>query len=264
MGVQLSCPKPGTELQVIGAGLSRTGTASFSEALRILLDGPVYHGGTHVSTGMSDISEIRSWIRLLEHWPAHKNADKDLIRGVLKERLSGYAACTDAPAAQLVPELLELYPNAIVVCTVRDAKAWEKSIATISGFALRGFLRFILFPIPAMRPFPYFVDLLAFQWEHLYGEKVPHTTKTYHAHIEWLKKVVPEEKLFFFDVRDGWEPLCKALGKDVPKDVPFPRINDGKAIEEISKKLVTKGLTRWAAMLITAGVAAAAYWKAQA
>jgi hypothetical protein len=264
MGAELSSPKPGTDLQVIGAGLSRTGTASFSEALRILLDGPVYHGGTHLSTGMSDVSEIRSWIELLEHWPPRNDADKALNRRILKDRLAGYAACTDAPPAQLVPELLELYPNAIVVCTVRDAKAWEKSIATISGFALRGFLRFILFPIPAMRPFPHFVDLLGYQWEHLYGEVVPHTAKTYDAHVEWLKKVVPKEKLYFFDVRDGWGPLCEALGKDVPKDVPFPRINDGKAIEEISKRLVTQGLTRWAMVLATAGIVVAGYWLARA
>jgi hypothetical protein len=264
MGAELSHPKPGTDLQVIGAGLSRTGTASFSEALRILLDGPVYHCGTQVASGMSDVSEIRSWIKLLEHWPARNNADRDLIRRILRERLGGYAACTDSPVAQLVPELLELYPNAIVVCTIRDVKAWEKSIATISGLVLAGFLRFILFPIPAMRPFPHYVDLLSYQWTHLYGNTVSPASITYDAHVEWLKKVVPEEKLFFFDVKDGWGPLCKALGKDVPKDVPFPRINDGKAIEELSKKLVTKGLTRWAVVFATVGIAVVGYWMARA
>ena len=29
------------------------------------------------------------------------------------------------------------------------------------------------------------------------------------------------EKLLWFDVREGWEPLCEFLGVDVP-DVPFP------------------------------------------
>ena len=262
MGAELSRPKPGTEFKVIGAGLSRTGTASFSEALRILLDGPIYHGGTQVSTGLNDVSEIRSWVKMLENSPPHK-VDKDLVHSILKSRLDGYAACTDAPPAQQVVELMELYPKAIVICTVRDAKAWEKSIATISGMALQGFLRFILFPIPAMRPFPHFVDLLATQWNHLYGELPPLTTKTYDAHVEWLKKVVPEEKLFFFDVRDGWGPLCKALGKEVPKEVLFPRINDGNAIKEISKMLVLQGLTRWAMILVTAGVAVAGYYIAR-
>lgn len=43
--------KPGdasTQLQVIGAGYSRTGTASMQIALEILMKGPVQHGGGHL------------------------------------------------------------------------------------------------------------------------------------------------------------------------------------------------------------------------
>ena len=76
MGNAPSTPRPGTEFQVIGAGLPRTGTASFSEALHILLDGPVYHGGTQVTLGPPD--EIRSWIKLLKHWPSDKESDGEL------------------------------------------------------------------------------------------------------------------------------------------------------------------------------------------
>lgn len=76
MGSQASVPKPGAEFQVIGAGLSRTGTASFSEALRILLDGPVYHGGTQTTLGKP--VEIKSWITILKHWPPENEADRKL------------------------------------------------------------------------------------------------------------------------------------------------------------------------------------------
>jgi hypothetical protein len=72
MGAQLSRPKYGISLQVIGAGLAFTGNTSFAEALGILLDGPVFHGGTQLCTGMNDASEIRAWIKLLEHSPPHK------------------------------------------------------------------------------------------------------------------------------------------------------------------------------------------------
>lgn len=51
MGQQASVPQAGAEIQVIGAGLPRTGTSSFSAALEILLDGPTYHGGTQISRG---------------------------------------------------------------------------------------------------------------------------------------------------------------------------------------------------------------------
>ncbi len=76
MGNQPSVPKLGSKFQVIGAGLSRTGTASFSEALRILLDGPVYHGGTQTTLG--EPVEIKSWIKLLSHWPLVNVADKKM------------------------------------------------------------------------------------------------------------------------------------------------------------------------------------------
>ena len=49
------------------------------------------------------------------------------------------------------------------------------------------------------------------------------------------------------------------LGKEVP-DREFPRINDGKAIEEMAKRMVMKGLVRWAMLLGTVGVAVGGWW----
>lgn len=47
MGGKVSKPTdPTRELQVIGAGYSRTGTLSMAMALEKLLDGPVMHGGS--------------------------------------------------------------------------------------------------------------------------------------------------------------------------------------------------------------------------
>ena len=51
MGAQSSIPKPGTTIQVIGRGVPRTGTASSSAALSILLNAPIYHGGTQATLG---------------------------------------------------------------------------------------------------------------------------------------------------------------------------------------------------------------------
>ncbi len=40
-----------------------------------------------------------------------------------------------------------------------------------------------------------------------------------------------ENEYLEFNVKDGWEPLCKFLGKEVPRDAegkprPFPQVND--------------------------------------
>jgi hypothetical protein len=39
-----------------------------------------------------------------------------------------------------------------------------------------------------------------------------------------IRGLVPAEKLLEWSVEDGWEPLCKFLDKDVPKE-DFPHAN---------------------------------------
>ncbi|KAJ5786611.1 uncharacterized protein N7503_011823 [Penicillium pulvis] len=241
MGQKPSVPQPGTTIQVIGAGLPRTGTASFSKALEILLEGPTFHCGTQATLGPP--IQIKTWIQALKHWAAGGDTDKKALLELLARQYDGYAATTDSPGGQLVPELMALYPDAKVICTVRDPVSWEKSMNQVMHYTFLWFLRGVLFPLPGMRHFIDYLTLLSVQWKRLYDEDVP-TRKTYYRHIEWLKEVVPEHRLVFYDVRDGWEPLCKALGKEVPKDIPFPHINDGEAIEKIAKLHIRRGLTR--------------------
>lgn len=256
MGNQASVPRPGTKLQVIGAGLPRTGTASFSEALRILLGAPVYHGGTQCTMG--EPVEMLSWIKVLRLFPFKDGADRSAALALIRQRLDGYAATTDAPGAGLIPELLELYPDAKVICTVRDPEAWVESMAGVASASTKWFLRGVLLPLPTMRHFIDYINGLRDQWLYLYGETEPPTRMTYDRHMQWLKETVPEDKLVFVAVKDGWEPLCKALGKDIP-DVPFPRINDGEAIEKFAAKTTMRGLLRWSVLLVAVGVGIAFY-----
>ena len=55
--------------------------------------------------------------------------------------------------------------------------------------------------------------------------------ETYYYHMENLRRVVPEGKLYIVEVKDGWDPLCKILGKEVPQE-PFLGINDANATED--------------------------------
>ncbi|OGM40584.1 NAD dependent epimerase/dehydratase [Aspergillus bombycis] len=251
MGQQASTPQQGTKIQVIGAGLSRTGTASFSSALNILLEGPVYHGGTQVTMGPP--KEIKSWIKIMRNCMTGVPQDREKALTLLEETLDGYAAITDVPGSQLVPELLELYPDAMVICTVRDPEAWFKSYMQVRDLATLWFLPAVLLPLPGMRHFVEWISLFPKQRRRLYGEPES-MADIYHRHIAWLKEVVPQDRLVFFDVREGWEPLCKVLGKDVPKDIAFPRINDGKAMDAVARSHIKRGLTRWAAFLSVVGV----------
>lgn len=43
---------------------------------------------------------------------------------------------------------------------------------------------------------------------------------------------VHPEKLLVFEPSQGWEPLCKFLGKPVP-DQPFPHVNDTQGFKRM-------------------------------
>lgn len=45
----------------------------------------------------------------------------------------------------------------------------------------------------------------------------------YEQHNAAVIAGVPKENLLVFNVKQGWEPLCKFLGKGVPQK-PFPRV----------------------------------------
>jgi hypothetical protein len=250
MGVQASSPQPGAKFRVIGAGLSRTGTASFSEALSILLQGPVYHCGTQQTRG--DGTPILAWLRILPLYPPSNEAERKTTLVELKQKLDGYVAMTDGPGNLYVQELMELYPDAVVISTVRDPSAWVASLSKVKDTTSLWWLRYVLWPVGNMRYLVDFVNEVQRAYEPLLGRDI--TVAAYEKHIAWLKEIVPAEKLFFFDVRQGWEPLCKFLNVEVPVDVPFPRINDGAALEARAKELILQGLLRWAAIFTVVGL----------
>lgn len=62
MALRFLPPEPGARVQVIGAGLPRTGTTSFCAALSVLLKAPVYHAGVQYGAGSPNETHIRTMI----------------------------------------------------------------------------------------------------------------------------------------------------------------------------------------------------------
>lgn len=77
-------------------------------------------------------------------------------------------------------------------------------------------------------------------------------------HEDYIGRVVPPERLFFFNAKDGWEPLCKILNCPVPNE-PFPRANDSKAMQEFFEGILEAALVRWLQIFVVVG---AAIWLA--
>ncbi|KAF9876947.1 hypothetical protein CkaCkLH20_05793 [Colletotrichum karsti] len=260
MGHVASKPKPGTKLQVIGAGMPRTGTASFSKALEILLNGPVYHGGTQITRGPE--SEIRDWINVLEHTPIKTASDEKIVEDTLRKYFDdGYAATLDVPGMLFIEELLQMHPGVMVICTIRDPDDWVESMRKTGSASLQAFLSFALFLLPTMRWFPRYIEAIP---KGRWGELFPHEDplpdlNVWYLHQAWLKRVVPANQLIFYHVKEGWGPLCKALGKPVP-DMPFPKINDGDAMDAFAKQQIMRGLGRWSVVFGTVAAAVGAWW----
>ena len=54
---------------------------------------------------------------------------------------------------------------------------------------------------------------------------------------EWnaqVKDVIPADRLLVFEVKEGWEPLCRFLDVPVP-DCPFPRVNDTETMNKAKR-----------------------------
>jgi hypothetical protein len=196
-------------ISVIGAGLGRTGTMSFKNAMDILGLGPCYH----MYEVIQNPEAIAFWARA---------GAGDL--GDLAEIFSGYRSTCDWPSARWYREQAERWPDAKVVLTVRDPDAWFRSTqATI--FAQRGD------PPPEMAPF---VDMVTKVIFNQLGEGRHDRDKAvafYERHNEEVKRTIPAERLLVYETASGWEPLCEFLGVPIPEE-PFPKVNTTEEFQQ--------------------------------
>jgi hypothetical protein len=76
----------------------------------------------------------------------------------------------------------------------------------------------------------------------------------YERHNEFVRKVVPKDRLLEFDPKMGFRPLCEFLGVPVPKDedgkeIPYPNVNDAAQMKRGLNFVVSFGLMHWAVLL---------------
>lgn len=224
-------------MEVLCLGLSRTGTMSTYAGLRQLGLNP-YHC---VEMGRDNSNmTIRKWRKQIEAKYFNGAEQRWKTADDFDEVLWPYDATTDIPCVLFVDELLAAYPNAKVILTERDTAGWIKSVEAT------------FLPILRTKMFTHFLEYIDF--EHCYDyfpvlryslhvwsggnwSDTARLGKGYEEHNAYVKSVVPQERLLVWHARDGWEPLCKHLGKPVP-DKPFPKINEGDFAAKLHKKVV--------------------------
>lgn len=249
----------GSSLEVIGAGFGRTGTASVQAALNILYEQEgrqCYHFGSIVSRP----SHMKRWTALLKGEVSVQDIDweKDFFD---EER---FAAAVDHPVADFYEELLEAYPHAKVILTVHPGgrEAWYKSklahqeLSKCFGRWPAAPIARIVFPFVLMFLFPTAQIMSKSVWTgyndvlelvkatelNVWGaqgvEDEDNALGIYDEWYEDVPTVVSHEKLMIYNVSDGWEPLCRFLGRPIP-DRPFPReeAHSSRNIKSLISKL---------------------------
>jgi len=125
--------------------------------------------------------------------------------------------------------LINHYPNAKVVLTVRDPDEWFDSIqATIAPLiAARG--KHDIPHVNAIAEMAYKLISVPVFNDRLSDRE--YATQVFRQHTADVQDTVPAERLLIFDVREGWEPLCDFLDVEVP-DTPFHKTNSSKDFKD--------------------------------
>lgn len=193
-------------LQLIGAGVGRTGTLSLKSALETLGIAPCHH-----------MVEVARHPEQAPLWAAAARGAADW-----HALLGGFRAAVDWPAAAFWRELGVVFPTARVILTVRDAAAWHASfretivahtagLAPPPGSALRAVYdltrELVLDGVFAGR-----------------ADDAAYAIGVYEKHNREVIATIAAERLLVYDVAEGWEPLCRFLDRPVPQE-PFPRLN---------------------------------------
>lgn len=203
------------ELKVIGAGFGRTGTASLKAALEKLYNGPCYHMHEVISNDL-----VHCWNPL--------GGEKNII---FRQIFKGYSATVDFPACSYWKEISEEFPNAKIILSVRDSpEIWFESCKD-TIFTVMSFSQFCnIFTYISLKTIPFWFkfDLMCKTtidklFHSDYSKE--NSIKVYNEWIENVKKTAPEGKLLVFNVKEGYQPLCKFLGLPEPNE-PFPKTND--------------------------------------
>lgn len=236
-----------TGLEVIGAGLMRTGTNSLQVALERLLNGKCYHMYVVIQENPSDAN---FWIKAC----TEPTSDEEWLRF-----LASYKAAVDFPPVAFYERFVQLYPNAKVILTVRDPDKWFTSVSqTIAVAVQKSFFSSIIIYFSKRWKFLKMVDLL---FKRVYGDDYDlknkaQMVKAFEAHNQRVLQNVPNDRLLVFDVKEGWQPLCDFLGVPVP-DEPFPHVNSSEDFARVNMKSTFSLLKPQILLPVIAGIAIA-------
>ncbi|KAL7808727.1 hypothetical protein V8C44DRAFT_335207 [Trichoderma aethiopicum] len=254
MGQAASVPTDRTrKLEVIDAGFSRTGTLSYAYALETLLDGPVHHTATQLFN--REDSYCKKWNQVYRY---RREGNRARLLKALADVFAGFVGATDVTAIDFIPELMELYPDLKVILVTRDQSAWWKSFKTVADKAGSKIMGCILMPLPSAR---WFVATARGFFEAAEERTGCECNPLWiEQHNEYVRSIVPKERLLEVELGSGWEPICRFLDKPIPRE-PFPHVNEAAARDEFAKRILQRAAFAWAGVFAVLGSVSYFSWQ---
>ncbi len=226
-----------TNLKLIGAGLPRTATLTQKTALEMLGVGPCYH----MVNVLADLNQVGLWMSALDG------------QAPWDEVFDGFQSTVDWPGGYFYRELMEVYPDAMVLLSVRDPQAWARSAhdtvwSVRYGESLMRLLSSAWGEVDQQwKGFLEMVDGLLWKGKGTLADTHESEEQLAAGMVrfnEEVKRTVPAERLLVWEPADGWEPLCEALKLPVPSE-PLPHVNDSEEFVDRVIDSALGGLSAW-------------------
>lgn len=186
-------------------------------------------------------------------------ADEKQVDALLANLLEGYCATVDVPANLLTPELMRTFPDAIVIATTRDSAAWYRSVCRMTAMTNPLYVHVAVYWIPNLGGFHRHLAAMQRMFVWRFGHK-DLLLSDLARHEDMLRECVPAERLVWYDCRDGWEPLCRALNVPIPQQ-PFPHNNKPDEAARVFRSVMILGLSLWAGVLGVFSAGGYLMWK---
>lgn len=189
----------------------------------------------------------------MKFWVRAAAGERVDFRGFFRK----YRATVDWPACEFYQELMAAFPDAKVLLNTREPESWYASTYE----TLWKVDQALPWWVPKVMRQMHFDVVWNGRFEGMFADRAQ-AIAIFNRHLDEVRRTVPPERLLEFDISQGWEPLCRFLGKPLPPaDVPFPHLNDRRFFRRL---LLAFRVAEWLVpMLGVAGLAWAAWtlWK---
>ena len=198
-------------MNILGVGLSRTGTKSLTRALQIL-------GFTTIHNDRERLNPIILGVDNAPDFRVYDDVD----------------AVTDLPSAYFFREILLAYPAAKAILTVRETNSWlcsyrkhtsDRRLRRFSGVHVRiGNALGLKKQVNDWKIYKYKVAMRNLVYGSVHFREYLQRQK-YETHNASVEKEIPKDRLLIMNIigGDGWEKLCPFLGVDLPS-ADFPQV----------------------------------------